>query len=470
MSSFPFVGQAYTSRSLNVEAQECINLFLEIEPGGRTALFGTPGLSLLATIGTGPVRALHKIATGDLIAVSGAQVYRITSGAVATLLGTIGTTTGPVSIADNGTQAVIVDGSASGYQISLPGYAMTPIVSTAFYGADNVYFLDGRFIFNRPGTGQFYLSDLYAVTFDPLYFATAESSPDNLIAHIVDHREIWLFGNLTTEIWSNTGGANFPYERLQGAAVETGCAAAASVRRMDNSIVWLGQDDKGYGIVWMVKNYMPARISTHAIEYAIASYGDVSNAIGYVYQQEGHMFYMLTFPTVQRTWCYDVATHAWHQRAWMDSNGQQQRHRSNCHAFAYGKNLVGDFVSGNIYALDMNTFTDAGDQIRRSRSCAPINGEDFGWQQFHNLQIEMEGGVGLIVGQGSNPQAMLTYSDDGGHQWSSERLASMGVMGQYRARVRWTRLGRSRDRVFRVTISDPVKVIIINASINQSGT
>lgn len=335
MSAFPFIGQAYADRASVVEAQECVNLFLEADPAGRNALLGTPGLKLFATIGAGPVRGVWKLAKGDVIVVSGSEVYRVKRDATSTLLGTIGTSTGPVSISDNGQQCVIVDGSTSGVQIDLTAYALTPLVDAAFYGADNVYFLDGRFIFNRPGTGQFYLSKLYSTTFDPLYFATAESSPDNLISHIVDHREIWLFGDLTTEIWAANGAPTFPYERLQGAAIETGCAAAHSVCRMDNTIVWLGRDEKGQGIVWQVQNYMPVRISTHSIEYAIGTYakaGTISDAQAYVYQQEGHTFYVLTFPAAQKTWVYDAASRTWHQRAWMDVTGVQQRHRSNCHA------------------------------------------------------------------------------------------------------------------------------------------
>lgn len=467
MSAFPFIGQAYVDRSGTVQAQECINLYLESDPGGRNALIGTPGLRLFATLGTGPIRGAYKLPTGDAIVVSGANVYRVTQAATSTLLGPIGSSSGPVSMSDNGKQCVIVDGTTGGWQVLISNYAFSAITDPSFYGADNVYFLDGRFVFNRPGTGQFYLSKLYDTTFDALYFATAESSPDNLISHIVDHKEIWLFGDLTTEIWTANGGPTFPYERLQGASVEVGCAAAHSVCRMDNSVVWLGKDDKGQGIVWLVKNYTPVRISTHAIEYAIASYSRIDDAIAYVYQQEGHTFYVLTFPSAQKTWVYDAATQAWHQRAWMDTSGQMQRHRSSCHAFAWGKNLVGDYANGNLYKFDLDYYTDNGDAIRRVRSCAPMVAPDFTYQYFSNLQIEFEAGGGLTTGQGNDPKALLTYSDDGGKTWSNERPASLGKVGQYRNRTRWVRLGRSRDRVFRIVISDPVKVTIINAAMNQ---
>jgi hypothetical protein len=469
---FPFIGPAYFSRSARIEAQECINLYLEVDPNGRNALLGTPGLRLFAALGSGPLRGAWKIATGDLIAVAGNAVYRVRKDASATFLGSVGTSSGPVSIADNGQQCLIVDGSSTGYQITLPDYTLSAIVSDAFYGADNVYFLDGRFVLNRPGTGQFYLSDLYATTFNALYFATAETSPDNLVSHIVDHREIWLFGDLTTEVWVANGAPTFPYERMEGAAIEAGCAAAHSVCKMDNSIVWLGKDEKGQGIVWLVANYTPVRISTHALETAIASYakaGTISDAIAYVYQQEGHTFYVLTFPSAQRTWAYDAATKTWAQRAYLDSTGQQVRHRSNCHAFAWGMNLVGDYANGNLYVLDLDTYTDNGDPIRRVRSCAPVIGQNFEWIYFDDLQVEFEAGVGLVDGQGADPQAMLTCSDDGGRTWGNERTASIGQIGEFDARVRWTRLGRSRNRVFRIAVSDPVKIAIVNSALNAGG-
>lgn len=469
MSAFPFIGQAYQSRSTNIEAQECVNLYLEADPAGRNALIGTPGTTLFATVGTGPIRGIYKPPIGDVIVASGTGIYRLKADGSSTLLGSIGSSTGVVSMADNGLAVVIVDGSAAGYTVSLTSYSFAPISSPAFYGSDNVSFLDGRFIFNRPRTGQFYVSDLYATTFNALYFATAEASPDNIISHIVDHREIWLLGDLTGEIWFNSGAPQFPYERLQGATIETGCAASHSLCRMDNTVVWLGKDEKGQGIVWQAKNYSPARISTHAIEYAIASYFVISDAIGYVYQQEGHTFYVLTFPTAQKTWVYDAATLSWHQRAYLDPAIGQIRHRSNCHAFGYGRNLVGDYQNGNVYVFDLNATTDNGAAIKWTRSCAPLQSPDFDFVYFKSLQIDFETGVGTQTGQGVDPVVNLSYSDDGGHTWSNELPRGLGKAGQYKQQVRWLRLGRAKDRVFRVTGSDPVKVAIINAAINNSG-
>ena len=465
MAKIDFIGQAYQARSISVEGQECINLFLEADPDGRNALYGTPGCKLNTTVGTGPIRGIFQPSYGaDAIVVSGAGVYRLTKLGASTFIGSLSSSTGPVCMADNGLLTMLVDGTASGYLIS-PAYVFSVLSSSAFYGGTSVYFLDGRFILNRPGTGQFYASDMYKATFSPLNFATAESSPDNLLNLIIDHREVWLLGSKTIEIWANSGAAGFPYERLTGAAIDLGCAAKYSVARMDNSVFWLGTNEASGLMVYRAESYAPKRISTHAIEFAIANYETVSDAQAYCYQQEGHSFYVLTFPTANATWAFDAATGAWHQRAYM-SDGLQTRHRSNCFSSAWGLALVGDYENGNIYALDMDTYTDNGAAILRSRSCKTLQDGDYEWINFASLQVDFEAGQGLNDGQGIAPLVALQYSDDGGFTWSNERTCTLGAQGKYANRARWTRMGRSRSRVFRVRISDPIPVVIIGAAVN----
>lgn len=463
---FPFIGHAYTAISSVIQAQECINLYLEIDPDGRNALIQCPGLKLFCTAGYGPVRGIYKPANYDAIAISGNSVYRITSAGTATLLGTIGTSVGVVSMADNGTDLIIVDGSSTGYKVALSSYTLSTIVSAGFYGADRVFFSGGRFILNKPGTGQFYISGLYAVTFDPLDFATAESAPDNVVSLIVDREDIFLPGDQTTEQWVLTTNADFPYERANGGTLQVGCAAKHSVCRFDNTIIWLGKNEKGDSIVWLWANSNALRVSTHAIENELRTYSDVSDAFGYVYQSGGHEFYVLTFPTAEKTWVYDAATKAWHQRAYLNSDGTLTRHRSNCYAFAYGKHLVGDFENGNIYELDQDTYTDNGDPIQWTRSCEVIQDPDFKRIFFNKLQIEMATGVGNITGAGSDPVVGMSYSDDGGRTWSNERTASMGKIGEYFTRIIWWRMGSAFSRIYRLRGSEPVKTVIVGASLN----
>lgn len=465
----PFVGAAYESRSTNLDSQRCVNLYPERDESGQgksvAALYGTPGTRLLVTLpGTGGIRGQHTPATGDMIAVQGNKVYRVSSAWVATECGTLLTTTGPVSIADNGQSAMIVDGPY-GYVLSLSGNTTAQITSDAFYGADRVKYLDNYFILNRPDTQTFYITELGTTTLDALDFASAEGAPDLLVSLHVDHRELWLFGDTSVEVFFNTGNADFPFERTGNAFIQHGCAAPQSIASMDNTIYWLGKDERGSGTVWLANGYNPQRVSTHALENAIQGYETISDAIAYTYQQEGHSFYVLTFPTASKTWVYDAATLLWHERAYRNTTtAALERHRSNAYCFFGGEHVVGDWENGNLYALDLDYFSDNGDPMPAIRATGHAADPDYRWMIWDSLQVDMETGVGLQTGQGSNPQAMLDWSDDGGHTWSNEHTKSMGAVGKYKARVRWTRLGRSRDRVYRLTITDPVKRVILGAS------
>jgi hypothetical protein len=470
MSKFPFIGASYEARSKTFDSQRCVNLYPEASesgPGpskGPAALIGTPGLALWSTLAGGGVRGLLRFSASLAIAVVGSNVYTVTTAGVGTLIGTVAGGSGPVSMASNGTVVMLVTGS-SGYVVTPSASTVTAITDSDFTGADVVYFLDGYFVFNKPGTGQFQITQLYGTAIDGLDFATAEGSPDLLVSLIVDHRELWLLGENSVEIYFNSGNNDFPFERVNGAFIEMGCAAKSSAAKLDNSVFWLTADDRGQGIVVRAVGYQPQRVSTHAIEFAIARYSRIDDAVAYTYQQEGHSFYVLTFPTANATWVYDASTNLWHERAWRDpADGTLGRHRSQVHMAFADSNIVGDWETGKLYRLDLDTFTDDGSPIARIRSCPHLS-SDLKWQFFTALQIDMETGVGLDSGQGSDPQAMLQYSDDGGFTWSNEVWAPMGKLGERKRRVRWRRLGKSRDRVFKVTITDPVKVVIVGASI-----
>ncbi|MGE5621434.1 MAG: hypothetical protein ACM3VY_00255 [Candidatus Bathyarchaeota archaeon] len=466
----PFVGAAYESSSLNFDAQRCVNLYPEFAPaqpplGMPTAkspakLVGTPGRRLWKTLpGAGGLRALYRASTDVLIAVQGSSVFIISPDGTATAAGTINSYSGPVSIVDNGGAAALADGQAWSVGLA-PGSVVQPLGTTA----TRVAFIDGYFIFNTPGTQQFYISNIDSAVLSPADYASVEGWPDKLVSLVADHRELWLFGDLTTEVWFDSGDVNFPFSRIQGAFIEVGIAAAASVAKCDNSLFWLGRDERGAGMVWRANGYTPVRVSTHALEQQFAGYSTISDAIGFSYQQGGHQFYVLTFPSADRTWVFDAATGLWHERAYHDANGAQHAVLDSCFAMFLGLPLVGDRRNGNIYVLDPATYADNGDAIHRIRSTPHASNPDYRWMFWRSLQVDMETGVGLQAGQGSDPQAMLQWSDDGGHTWSNERWASLGKVGKYRTRARWRRLGKSRDRVYRLTITDPVKVEIFGAS------
>ena len=475
MPQIPFVGASYQARSKNLDAQACINLFPVLGESGAAkavaALYGTPGTRPLVTLDDGPVRGIRVPSDGGrLIVVSGSTVYRVavslTSAAVVTKIGRIDQGTKPVAITDNGTQAVIVTGS-NGYVVDLDANTVNKIVDEAFYGASSADILATYAIFNRPGTNQFYISGSNEITFDALDFASAESNAEPIVRLLVNHADVVIFKKTVTEIWRASGDVDFPFARDTNAAIEQGCAAPWSAVSMDNSVFWIGAAAAGGGIVWRLNGYTPQRVSTDALEYAIASYGDISDAVGYAYQQEGHTFYVLSFPSANATWCFDAATQLWHQRAYLDPNtGTLGRHRSNAHAYYAGMHIVGDYQTGALYVLDLDYHYDGTDPMPSIRAAAHIADPDYGWVIHNRLQIDMEVGWGTESGFASDPTALLDWSNDGGNTWSSQHPASIGKQGQYRARVRWNRLGRARDRVYRLTITDPVKRVILGAALN----
>ena len=471
----PILGQAYVARSVNAVDNRMVNLYPEATPeNGKTAGFlnRAPGLRFLATLGGGPVRGLWQFGAYGY-AVSGNTLYRVDSAWTATVLGTV-SGSGPVSMSDNGTQLFVACNPRS-YIYNATTSVFAEITDPDFPGAVTVGYLDGYFVFNEPNSQKIWITQLLdGTSVDPLDFASAEGSPDGLLAVAIDHREAWLFGTNTVEVWYDSGAAAFPLERIQGAFNELGCAAPYSVAKMDNGLFWLGSDARGNGMVYRANGYTGQRISTHAVEYAIQSYATISDAIGYTYQQDGHSFYVLLFPTGDATWVYDVATGGWHERARFE-NGQFYRHASNCQMNYNGEIVVGDYDNGNLYAFDLDVYADNGNPQKWLRSWRALSSDQNTLKRTaqHSLQLDCETGVGLATGQGSNPQAMLRWSDDGGHTWSNEHWTSMGAIGSFGTRAIWRRLGMTekiRDRVYEVSGTDPVKVAIVGAELSISPT
>lgn len=471
----PILGSTYVARSVNAADARMVNIFPEVVPeGGQEPAFlqRAPGLSLLATLGDGPVRGLWTFGSYGY-AVSGTTLYKINSSWVATAKGTV-TGTGPVSMSDNGTQLFIAANGPS-YIYNATTDVFAQITDPDFPGAVTVGYLDGYFVFNEPNSQKIWVTQLLdGLSVDPLDFASAEGSPDGLVSLIVDHREAWLFGTNSVEVWYDAGLADFPLQRIQGAFNEIGCIAPYSVAKLDNGIFWLGADARGRGIVYRANGYTGTRVSTHAVEWHIQDYANMADAVAYTYQQDGHSFYVLNFPSANTTWVYDVATNAWHERAGFVA-GEFTRHRSNCQMSFNNEIVVGDFENGNIYAFDLDVYADNGSIQKwlRSWRALPTGQNNLKRTSQHTLQLNCETGVGINLGQGSDPQVMLRWSDDGGHTWSSEHWSNMGKIGEYYRRVFWRKLGMTmklRDRVYEVSGTDPVKIAIMGAELIVSPT
>jgi hypothetical protein len=446
---FPIPLTSSTAEGDIAGSEELVNVFPEKSKGGKYpfTLKGTPGQAYFLELPTLPVKEIH-FNRGRAFAVTSSKLYEIFSDGKYTELGDVDFS-GRVVMEDNGIQIVMVDGF-KGYSWDSQTNEVTELTGDGWYPARTVTYQDGYFIFERKDTGQFFVSDLLSTNLDPLNFASAEGQPDKLVAVLSDHREVFMFGTETIEVWYNSGAADFPLERNQGAFIEKGLAAPYSIAKKNNTIYFIGSDLMVYEMV----GYTPVRISSHAIEADLAGV-DLLDAFAYTYQEGGHLFYVMTIPSRNKTWCFDIATREWHIRR----DYQFGRHRSNCHEFIENKNLVGDFQSGRIYELTQKYLSDDGEPLIRDFTLPTINnGRKF--TTIYSFELDMTTGIGLTYGQGSDPKAILNYSKDGGKTWSNDKFTNLGKLGKYLERVKWTRFGAARQFIIRVRISDPVPIDI----------
>lgn len=455
---------SYTSRSPIASEQRCINLYPEANPADAAApmtFYGTPGRKLHSTIpGAGGVRCLFEASNKVVFAARGAQLYRYDAGTWV-FVADLASSSGPVYAVDNGISAVFVDGTTTAPTVQLSSFATGVMSGEGWYGSDFVDYLNGFFIFNRPGTQTFYISGALDLTLDPLDFASAESVPDNLLRVIKDHNDLIMFGVKSTEVFS-AGGDLFPFDRISGATMEVGIAAPHSACKMDNSVFWLGSDERGDATVWRMQGYQPQRKGNHALEEEMRTYERIDDAIGFSYQMSGHSWYQLTFPAAGKTWCFDAATEQWHERAYRKPDNSLDRVRDNCHLFTGRKHLVGDWENGNVYELDLDTYTDNGAPITRVKSFQHMSADN-ARQFFDKLTIDMEAGVGNA--SEPDPQVYLRWSDDGGKTWSTILSAAIGQVGEYRNKANFNRLGMGRDRVFEVSTAANAKIALQGAFI-----
>ena len=624
MADFGFVGPSYPAASVYQDSNECINFLPEVDPlkqpgdRGVVALYPTPGLTIKAILpNQQEVRGMRTLSGGtQMLAVCGAYVYVFNSLLTPTMIGELNTTTGRVTISDNGINAYIVDGtyrytwriatvtaavftgtvsgttltvtsvksgtiavgqhffavgalqesvitalgtgtggtgtytlglsqtiassqmytSSAGAVItaSMSGTTMTvtavasgtlyvgqtiqgagiatqtiitalgtgsggagtytinnsqtissqtmyalnwtvlPSSDGAFSGGETCDIVDNYFVYNRPESQQWGASGVLSPISGATSFSSKDGSPDDLIALIVDHREVYLMGEASSEVWTDVGSVPFPFQRIPGTNTQHGIAAKFSVARFGDSFCYVSRNSRGQSQIMQMKGYVPTRISNHAVENSLANQY-VDNAIAWTYQLEGHECYVVSFPSLELTWAYDLASGMWHKWLYTENDGTYTRHRGNCCAVFQGLVLVGDYEDGSIYQIDKNNYTDNGQHTRRLRR-APHLVSDFQRQYFDELQIQFQPGVGLTgitvpindAVVGADPQAMLRWSNDGGSTWSSEHWTSIGLVGKYKNRAIWRRLGMARDRVFEVVVSDPINAVIISANLKAS--
>lgn len=472
----PFVGPSYVYPTINFDHQRSINLYPARSEVGTSKdsyiLCPTPGRALFTELASTPNRGSIVTPTQAFVMVYN-EFYEIFADGSSNLIGTISTSyNGSVSMAFNGSEICIVDGTPTGgYIYNIDTEVFTQITDPGFEGGATVTFNSGYFMINRPDTGIYQISGQYdGLSWDATEFANAEGSPDNLVALVTVHLQTFLIGGNSIEIVQNTGAAQFPFERIQGVFIEYGASAAFAVEQVANTILWLGKDKSGSNVVWMAEGYQPRRVSTEAIESYISTYSsNIEEAVSYSYQENGHYFYVLNIPGAPTTIVYDITLQQWHERAvWNSNSGSWTRDRGNYHIFAFGKHLVSDYENGNIYDQSLSYTNDNDNLIKRQRTFPYITEQnDLYYIYFKTLKIDMRTGVGTTTGdtENVNPQAILRWSDNGGYTWSNETNAPIGRVGQYFTRVIWRRLGKSRFRIFEVTIMANIPVWMISAYI-----
>lgn len=445
----PIAKQYAVGRSKPLTIESAVNLYPEQAPQdakSRVVMHGTPGFDTFATFTEGPAQAgVNWLGTPYVL--SGGHLYSIDSSGVATDLGDTGIV-GEAHMDFSDDQLIICDGGfgfLDGYFV-YGGSVSTGYVYTTAGGLSEI--TDPQFA--SFGAGSFFISaNGDGTDIDGLDFASAEARPDDITMLFIDHREVYIFGANTVEVWFNSGDATFPIERIQGAVVEKyGCTAPESVEAFDNQVAYLDV----FGVVRLLsRGGVPQRISTHAIEYEINQSTKADDAYAFVYVEEGHEFYSLTLPD-RGTFVFDGATKIWHKR----QSPNKTVWRGKFYLEAHGKRLVGDPLDGRLWAMSLDDYDEDGEELIAQATFPPIQADG---QRFtvHEYELDFEVGVGLTTGQGSNPQVMLEISEDGRTWKTLEPWRDLGKKGKYKQRVIWRRLGQYRNFYTRASISDPVK-------------
>jgi hypothetical protein len=460
MARYPLFATGQKGATVHRSAQRRLNLYAEFQQDGdRGGLTfkSTPGLTLFGSFGAEPVRGAETV--GNLMyVVHRGTLYSVNNAAVKTSLGTLTTVTGRVDMTNNGTELMLVDGT-NGYIWETVAETFTTITDGDFPDTvDTVDFQGGRFVFQQAGSGSWGISASYDGTaYDATEFATAESFPDDLVRIYVDHNEVLLFGDASTEFWGNVGALDFPYAPIAGAVVEWGLAARWSVARLNSTVAFLAKNREGQVSVMMVAGYQPQRISTDEIDYLFNKYSTVSDAQAFAYRVSGHSFYQITFPTAAKSWLFDVNSGLWSE---LEYASEGARHRAEFGVEFLNKTIAFDYENGNMYTISADEFTDNGVAIVREIIGRHIFDEET--ISIGRLWLDVETGLG------DSPQAMLSISRDGGHTYGPERWASLGAVGEYLQRVIWRTLGQAYDFVVRIRIAGATRCTITGAWVDAA--
>jgi hypothetical protein len=488
MARFDFCSGAYQLQSPNVDNESCVNLYPE-QPetvGAKSAmtLMHTPGLAVQYN--------LPETSVPDLFTVNG-RTFAAASNFYELLANkqylTWGALNGPalsptqvfscqthLLILSNGDLFIFVlqsvtDSGGTTY----PPNTFLAVNMAQFNGPVlQIDFCDGYFFAVIQNSNTFQVSNLEdGTTWNGLFISTISYFPDNIVSMKVDHREVWFLSGKKTMAYYNCGAGYPPFIPIQGAFLEDGCAATFATVTANDTICWIAKNDRGQGIAKMMGSYIGTRISTLAVEFAWQSYTTIADAVGYAYQDQGHNFWVIRFPSANVTWVYDFMTSLWHKRGfWEQNSGTYSAHRSTCHTFNFGMHLVGDWNSGTVYRMSIGIYTDFGNPLVWERGGPNISAENE-WIYFKMIQFDFQKGLGPIPplldgnGQPRSPQVMMFWLDDGSVR-SNTYFLPVGQAGETKVRARKTKMGRSRMRQYFLRGSDPIPWRLTDAYLNAT--
>lgn len=463
-----FTGPAYKSESNLISPEECINLYLRPVPSidygeEKTdyCLIGTPGLELLYDSGVEHgVRGQIQFGLYVYFVIYN-KLYRIDVNSVVVELGTILSNIGRIGMATNGLDITFVDGP-NGYVLDLSTNVITTITDPQFPGGNNIIFIDGWYLVNKPGTGQIWRSNFNdGLNWDGLAFSTAGEDPDNVVALEVDGKDVWVIGERTSGIWYNSGSGQFNFLPIDSSFIQQGSPSSFAHCVINNAVYWLSQDRKGQGQVFQSISRSPKTIDTQPVAYSLSSC-DLSGAYMWAYQQDGHAFVVLTIPSIETTWVYDSTVKEWHQRSSLIS-GLNKKWRVGSHSFFGGFHIVGDCNSGKLYLMKPDVYDENGEEMVAIRTTSVTR------RRMNSITVDqvvllMETGIGKATGsiQDTDPHLMFSWSKDAGRTFSPEVDVSMGKIGETTV-PRVTQLGQGTYWCFRIRISAAVKRVILGA-------
>jgi hypothetical protein len=450
MTSLAYGKGTYRRLAAGLPELRLVNMFVEAAATSQdgTVLMSRPGLVAANTRGFGPIRGIfYQAGTLGSVAltVSGADLYGDSK------IGSIDGAARP-SFAASASEVVVTAG-ATLYRTNL-----TDIAAVAFpdgAGTIATAYLGGYFLAVRAGSQRFYWSALRnGTSWDGLDYASAESSPDNLLDMMVIGDVLWLLGQSTIEPWALTGDSLLPFSRIEGRNYQRGVLANGCVASLDNSLFWIGDDHRVYR-----SGSAPEGLSDAGIEERIAASTSVS---AFSFEYEGHKFFCVRLDN--ETLAFDVATLEWCEFA---SFGLPNW-RVQCATAVEGVALFGDAIDGTVWNMADSAYTDGGSVLQRLFTAfQPVTDGSYTLDVIH-LDADF-GATPVLIGQGSDPLVELRSSRDGGRTWSDWRQSNLGKQGQYRARAMWRRFGSfdAPGAIFEIRVTDPVRLRVSAVRANE---